>query len=168
MLATPDALLTGQSIRFSSKSLNRISAQVAKLDADIRLYEGICRFVVPTEEPVNSNNIAFGATRRSGKSRSENDSRSHNSIIFQLDLGLKAPPREPAGIRAGWAVELHSSGQRYIIQNLDFGYRIAPPLFGDEVGRALRILGEASKHRTADSANEVVDLAWDYIAGGVS
>ena len=116
---------------------------------------------------MNRHNIALSAIYHSGRSRSNSHVTSDKYSIFQLDLGLKSPPTKPAEILAGWAVEPHGSAskeQRYIIHNLNFDYRIAPPFFGDEVDRALRILGAASKHPSANSANEIIDLAWEYIA----
>jgi hypothetical protein len=93
---------------------------------------------------------------------------SHNSIIFQLDLGLdQARPKAPQ-ILMGWAIEPDDrpyAPYPYRIHNLEYKYRLAPPFSEDEARRAIEILGAAADRGDPIAANNAIESAWAAIVG---
>jgi hypothetical protein len=101
----------------------------------------------------------------SGKNTSESH---HNSIIFQLDLGLyQARPKAPQ-ILTGWAIEPDDrpyAPYPYRIHNLEYKYRLAPPFSEDEARRAIEILGAAADRPDPVQANNAIEASWSAIVG---
>jgi hypothetical protein len=88
---------------------------------------------------------------------------SHNFITSQLDLELRSGDTLSPQVVAGWAIEPDDQPYApypYRIQNLEYGYRLAPPFSESEAIRVIGILGHAAGQPDGMAANIAIESAW--------